>query len=115
MTRPTNKFGAKKTHCAHGHMHASRREAARCNDLHLLQRAGRISDLEQQPRFRFTVDGRPVRHPSGRQIYYTADFQYREDGRTIVEDAKGAYRDKAWEVRRAFFIALFPQLELREV
>ncbi|WP_380873621.1 hypothetical protein ACFB49_42730 [Sphingomonas sp. DBB INV C78] len=64
----TNKFSAKKTACAHGHMHASKREALRCNDLHILQRAGQISDLKQQPKFRC-----------------------------------------------AFFLAFFPDLELREV
>jgi len=51
------KYHAKKTPCTNGHMHASKREAMRCNDLHLLQRAGEISGLQQQPVFRFAING----------------------------------------------------------
>jgi len=38
-----SKYHAKRTACAHGHTHASGREAKRCAELHLLLRAGHIS------------------------------------------------------------------------
>ncbi|WP_016744370.1 DUF1064 domain-containing protein [Rhizorhabdus wittichii] len=110
-----NKFHAKRTPCHQGHTHASGREAKRCNDLTLLARAGEISDLEQQPKFRFELNGRPIKHETGRAVIYTADFGYRERGKAIVEDAKGSYRDDAWRLRKAFFRAFYPDLELREV
>lgn len=43
-----NKYGAKKASCLYGHTHDSRKEARRCNELHLLQKAGAIKDLEAQ-------------------------------------------------------------------
>lgn len=115
--KPFNKFGAKKTNCLHGHTHASGREAKRCNELHLLVRAGEIENLEQQPQFWFTINGEPVKHETGRRVGYKADFSFidRQSGKLIIEDAKGAYRDDAWKLRKAFFRACFPHLILREV
>lgn len=108
-----NKFKAKRTPCYHGHVHASKKEAGRCNDLHILQRAGAISDLEQQPVYRFTINGVPVTHLNGRQLKFTPDFRYIEGGRLTVEDAKGV-RTEAYQVRAAFFRACHPELILRE-
>lgn len=112
-----NKFGAKKTACQHGHTHDSRTEARRCNDLHLLARAGEIRDLIVQPQYWFAIDGRQVRHENGRRMGYRADFAYHEiaTARDVVEDVKGRYRDDAWTVRKAIFRALFPDLDLREI
>lgn len=125
-----NKFGAKKAECQHGHTHASRKEARRCNDLHLLERAGEIIALKQQPKFLFNVNGRAVVGDGGRQVFYTADFSYLEPAKRgnefsieregknlihVVEDVKGPYRNDAWKLRKAFFRACFPQFELREV
>ena len=111
-----NKFGARKADCLHGHRHASQREARRCNELHLLLRAGEIEDLEQQPKFFFEVNGRQLVHDNGRRAVYTADFRFvdRHSGKTIVEDTKGmTVRD--WPLRKAVFRACFPDLVLREV
>ena len=115
MRRP-NKYGAKKTTCRAGHTHPSKREANRCDQLHLLERAGEIESLEQQPRFTFTVNGVELRHDNGRRAVYTADFRYidRLSGSPIIEDAKGkAARD--WPLRKALFRACYPELTLREV
>ena len=71
-----NKFGARKSPCQHGHTHASAKEARRCNDLHMLQRAGEIVGLEVEPRFTFAIDGKPVKHLNGRAAIYTPDFAY---------------------------------------
>lgn len=77
-----SKYGARRTPCHHGHTHDSAMEALRCNDLHLMARAGAISDLEQQPEFRCEIEGRAI-------CVYRADFAYRLAGETIVEDVKG--------------------------
>lgn len=111
-----NKYGAKKTACQSGHVHSSAREAKRCNELHLLQRAGEIERLEQQPKFWFEINGQQLKHDNGRRVGYTADFRYwdRLSGKEIVEDTKGVtVRD--WPLRRALFRALHPSMVLREV
>jgi hypothetical protein len=115
MRPRVNKFGAKRSHCSAGHEHASKREASRCNDLRILERAGEITHLEQQPAFWFVINGEQVKHGNGRRVGYTADFSYFERDAFVVEDAKGAYRDDAWTLRKAIFKALFPSVELREV
>ena len=118
--RTGNKFGARRTSCQHGHMHASTAEARRCNDLTLLQRGGHIRGLEQQPRVYFTGPaGHQVRDDRGRPIRYTADFRYEERDRAggwcpIVEDVKStATMTEAAKLRLAFFRANYPELELR--
>lgn len=108
-----NKYSAKKEACRHGHVHDSRKEARRCNDLHLLLRAGAISDLEQQPKYMFTINGVPVTALNGRQLRFTPDFRYRENGQLIVEDTKGV-RTTDYQLRAAFFRALHPEIVLRE-
>ena len=113
---PANKFGAKRSDCQHGHKHDSRAEARRCNDLHLMQRGGLISELRTQPQYWFVIAGRQVKHENGRRLGYRADFAYVDTttGQTIVEDVKGGYRDDAWTLRNAVFRALFPDIDLRE-
>lgn len=111
-----NKYSARKTLCRAGHTHDSGKEARRCDELHLLLRAGEIEDLEQQPRFYFTIDGRQVKHDNGRRVGLTADFAFidRQTGRKVVEDSKGmVVRD--WPIRKAIFRALYPDIILREV
>jgi hypothetical protein len=40
------KYRAIKAQCNAGHTHDSKREAVRCNELHILQAAGEITDLQ---------------------------------------------------------------------
>jgi len=79
-----NKFGAKKTVCQAGHLHDSKTEAAKCDDLCRQENEGQITHLTQQPEFRVVIDGRPV-------CTYRADFSYRmsDSGLPIVLDVKG--------------------------
>ena len=109
-----NKYNARKTPCAQGHTHDSGREAKRCNDLHMLQHAGEISDLKIQQQFRFSIDGRAVKLKNGHHAGIKVDFVYRENGQDIAEDSKG-YVVRDWPLRRAIFCALHPDIELREV
>ena len=114
MMRRGNKFNARKTACANGHVHDSIKEARRCNELHMLQRAGVIERLEQQPQYWFAIDGKPLMHANGRRVGFKPDFRYVEGGRTVAEDAKGM-RTEAYVLRAALFRALFPGVEFREV
>ena len=113
-----NKFGAKAMACGAGHSHPSKAEARRCNDLHLMQRGGIITDLSVQPQFWFVIDGRQVMHGNGRRAGYKADFSYRENGRLVVEESKPAAkaaRGGDYALRRAIFLHLFPDIDFREV
>lgn len=86
-----SKFGAIRTE-VDGVVFASKREAARYQDLKLLQKAGKIQNLELQPSYPMIVNKQKI-------CVYKADFRYFENGKEVVEDAKGVrtpiYRLKA--------------------
>lgn len=70
---------------------ASKAEGRRYHDLKLLEKCGKITGLELQPRFVLlppfkSNDGRAVRG-----ITYVGDFKYTDagTGATIIEDVKG--------------------------
>ena len=87
----------------------SLKESRRYQELKLLEKAGEILDLELQPRFKFPIwnglvgsEFENLRYPSGREVVYVADFEYREKTKfnhpalnrefkftRIVEDCKG--------------------------
>lgn len=79
---PQSKYKAQKTVCAAGHKHDSKAEAARCDDLHTLQAAGHLYDLEQQPVFRVEIGGKLM-------CRYVADFAWQVGGARVIEDVKG--------------------------
>lgn len=115
-----NKFHAKKTACAYGCLHASKKEAQRCNALHLLQEEGVISDLQTQVAFelmpftkypKLTLPRKwlpKACKPLGneRKITYIADFVYQADGFRIVEDVKGK-RTEEYVLKRKLFRSLY--------
>lgn len=109
-----HKYGAKQRACGFGHLHPSIKEARRCADLHILQRAGEISDLEREPKYYFEVNGRTLLHDNGRRAVFTPDFRYRlRGGRLVVEDCKGM-RVRDWPLRKALFRACYPDIEIIE-
>ena len=74
-----NKYHAIRT-CGY----ASRIEAQRAAELALLQRAGTITELHEQPRTLLTAD----------EISYKPDFCYRENGQLIYEEVKGVETER---------------------
>jgi hypothetical protein len=76
-----NKYGNKKTELGGFHF-ASQREASRYGDLKLMEKAGEIHDLKRQVPFALVVNGYKV-------CTYIADFTYMENGKLVVNDAKG--------------------------
>ena len=111
--RRKHKYGAKKSECQHGHTHDSIKEAKRCNELHLLERAGEISHLQVHPQFWFVIDGRQIKHENGRRVGMKPDFQYFEGEQNVVEDCKG-FRTPDYVLRKAIFKALFPHITFLE-
>ena len=108
-----NKLRNRKTYTSDGILHDSKREATRWEELCLLQRAGKISDLERQVRFELIPSqyeevytgeiyqrGERKGEPKMKRVCleqsceYIADFVYidNDTGQKVVEDTKG-YRD----------------------
>lgn len=77
-----SKYSAVKTHCEAGHLHDSKMEAKRCNELTALEEAGKIMRLEQQPEFRVEINGKLI-------CRYVADFAWFTSDCRIIEDVKG--------------------------
>lgn len=87
------------------------KEGQRYRELAILERAGKISNLELQPKFllqgSFRKNGKTYR-----KIEYVADFQYIENGKTIVEDVKGVQTD-VFKLKHKLFEKKYPNLELK--
>lgn len=88
-----NKYNASKRCCASGHLHDSRKEAKRCDELNLMELAGEIDKLDYSVKFELVPA--QYREINGKQkciergVNYIADFTYYENGKLVVEDVKG--------------------------
>lgn len=87
-----NKYHAKKSVCGQGHTHDSKKEALRCDELHLLLKGGAIENLELQKEYELIPAmkyGKPMKNE--RKACYIADFVYFDKtlGKTVIEDCKG--------------------------
>ena len=115
-----NKYGAHKAECRHGHLHDSRKEARRCDELHLLLMAGEISDLQIQRKYilipairestgqYYTRGAKKGQEKPGKVIEqecsYVADFDYiTKDGSHVVEDTKGM-KTKDYIIKRKLML-----------
>ena len=105
-----NKYRNKKV-IVDGEEFDSKKEGNRYKELKLLLKAGKISNLELQPRF-LLQDGFKKNGRTFRKIEYIADFKYIENGKTIVEDVKGMQTD-VFKLKHKIFEKTYPDLELR--
>ena len=91
-----NKYHAKKVQgClidGTPHTFDSVKEADRYAELAMMQRAGKIGDLQVQVPFELVPKQKKSDGKTERAVFYIADFVYKQDGETVVEDVKG-YRD----------------------
>lgn len=123
-----SKYGSRKQTVS-GITFDSRKEARRFQELRLLEQAGKISDLRLQVKYQLIP---PQRAPSfevyksgpnkGRrkpgklvekECAYIADFVYVQDGKTVVEDAKG-YRTDVYIIKRKLMLERYG-IQIREV
>jgi hypothetical protein len=93
-----NKYNAHKVELD-GMTFASKLEARRYQVLCDLQQNGQISNLLMQVRFDLNVNGQKI-------CAYIADFQYTEDGQTVVEDAKGR-KTKEYQIKKKLMLACY--------
>ena len=61
---------------------ASKKEFSRYLELKLLERGGHLRNLELQPRFDITINGKYCG-------FYKADFAYFANKKRVIEDVKG--------------------------
>jgi hypothetical protein len=84
---------------------ASRKEAARWQELKVLEKAGLITNLVRQVRFPLVINGEKI-------CVYVADFTYRENGAAIVEDVKGT-RTELYKTKSKMMWAIY-RIQIRE-
>ena len=107
----------------------SKREAARYQELKLLERAGVISFLQRQTKFQLIPD----QHAPSNAVYtkgprkgqrkpgkllehecsYIADFCYIQNGETVVEDAKGC-RTEVYRIKKKLMLERYG-IQIKEV
>lgn len=95
-----SKYSAIKTTCTAGHLHSSKLEAGRCDDLHALEARGELTRLEQQPSFKIEINGRPI-------CTYVADFAWFAAGCRVVEDVKGV-KTPIFNLKKKLVEACYP-------
>lgn len=91
----------------------SLKEANRYSELKLLEKEGKISNLELQKEYtlipRQDIDGKLAERP----CKYKADFVYSENGKTVVEDTKG-FKTKDYIIKRKLMLLIY-HIKIREV
>ena len=103
-----NKYHNIKTKTADGIVHDSRKEARRWCELKLLEKAGKITDLQRQVKFELIP-----KQDGERACHYVADFVYTEDGKKVVEDTKGS-KTKDYIIKRKLMLYIHG-IKIREI
>ena len=124
-----NKYNNGKARCNQGHIHDSRKEARRCNELTILEKAGEISKVRQQVKYVLI----PTQRERSSEVYkrgprkgepkegkllekeccYYADFVYTKNGREVVEDTKGM-RTEVYKIKKKLMLQVYG-IRIKEV
>jgi len=80
-------------------------EAKVYGDLLWRVQAGEITDLKRQQRIYLFGQNGPILTPTGRHMFYKADFTYKENGELKVVDAKG-YPSEVYLIKKAILLAM---------
>jgi len=92
----------------------SKKELKRYQELKMLEKAGKIKDLELQPVF-LIQEGFYYRGKAIRQITYRADFEYiDENGNRVVEDVKG-FKTDVYKLKKKLFLKKYPDVIFKEI
>ena len=102
------KYHSNKTKCAAGHLHDSKKEAARCNELTKLEKSGKIKNLKQQVKFELIPSMKYEDMPNERPCVYIADFTYFKDGVMFIEDTKG-FKTPDYVIKRKLLKKIYCQ------
>lgn len=108
----SSKYKAVKT-TVNGIAFDSKREADRYIFLRLMEKAGKITDLRMQVRHTLIPAQRIGGKVVERAVEYKSDFEYDQDGKHIVEDAKGV-RTKDYIIKRKLMLYM-DGIQIKEV
>ena len=88
----------------------SKGERGRWQELQLLEKAHKLSNLRRQTRWVFVVNEEPI-------CYYVADFEYWIGDVRVVEDYKSEHTRKlaVYRIKKKLFQALYPDVVFREL
>lgn len=103
MTRYRSKFGNKKVETYDGTFD-SKKEYKRWCELKLMEKGGAIQNLQRQVVYPL-IPKQEYEGETIRKCDYIADFVYTENGKTIVEDAKGVKTD-AYKIKKKLMLYL---------
>lgn len=117
------KYGNRKAYAA-GQAFDSKKEACRYAELLMLAKAGVITDLQRQVKYVLiptqrepdTIGARGGIHKGKlleKECSYIADFVYKQDGETIVEDTKG-FRTTEYKIKRKLMLYVHG-IRIREI
>ena len=98
---------------ANGIKFDSKAEHKRFTELELLQKAGKIFNLEMQKDFELQPSFMDNQGEKRRSIKYIADFVYKENGIIIVEDLKSKItaKDSTYKIKKKMLLWLFKREE----
>ena len=121
----SNKYGNRKI-AFDGHTFDSKKEMRHYTELLLLEKAGKITNLQRQVKFQLIpaqrepdIVGPKGGHKPGklieREVSYVADFVYTDlqTGQTVVVDTKG-FRTKEYTIKRKMML-YFHGIRIKEV
>lgn len=95
-----SKYKNVRTTTSDGIVHDSRKEAQRWCELKLLEKAGKITELQRQVKYELIP-----KQDGERACFYVADFVYHdvETGKMVVEDTKGK-KTKEYVIKRKLML-----------
>ena len=97
-----SKYGSRKV-TRDGMTFDSQKEYRRFCELRLLERAGKVTDLQRQVKFELIPSQRIGGKVVERACTYVADFVYQENGKKVVEDTKG-FKTKDYIIKRKLML-----------
>lgn len=123
MYRRCAKYGNRKAY-AEGQEFDSKKEACRYAELRMLEKAEVITDLQKQVKYVLiptqrepdTVGIRGGVHKGKlleKECSYIADFVYKQNGKTVVEDTKG-FRTPDYKIKRKLMLYMHG-IRIREI
>lgn len=98
-----SKYGARKTTCAQGHKHDSKREAEYCNELAFKVKIGAIKHYDCQYNFELWVRSSLI-------TIHKVDFLVNTGASVEAHEVKG-FETRDWKLRKKLFEALFPEIK----
>ena len=101
--------------CEDGYIFDSRKEANHFKDLQVLEKVGAITDLQRQVKYELIPTQKEKGKKTERACVYYADFVYKKNGKTIVEDVKSpATKTPVYVIKRKLMREKYG-IEIQEV